>query len=350
MPKSQATNRKRKSQVVSPADNPSVSAAKSTAGSGGQELSLSDVQIQKVAEQVVVQLQPKVLQALSSTRARSVSSEAQTTDVTSSGNVVDLEVSEPEIMVAESISEALDYNVTDAIKQKIINGEYIDLGQLLQRRTGPDKSKCLTIEDGQLVVQQKQSILKINDINQWTDAFVIFSSIYSAAHPESVAGLFKYIHTVRLGAKRSAGLGWKFYDEQYRLKKASNPSTSWGVVDQELWLLYMYYGTQSNNASFSSGNRYLKCYNFNFSGICHKAPCFYLHKCLNCSGNHPSIKCVHKNLYGQYSDFRSAGTSLQYPRFRHPGANASVRPSGFLAAGRPARGSFRFNSLRPVAH
>ena len=83
--------------------------------------------------------------------------------------------------------------------QKIIGGDYIDLGQLLQRRLGPDKSKCLTIEAGQLVVQQKPSYVKIMDINQWTDAFLIFSSIFSAARPESTPGLFNYLHTVRLG-------------------------------------------------------------------------------------------------------------------------------------------------------
>ena len=83
--------------------------------------------------------------------------------------------------------------------------------------------------------------MKITNINHWIDAFLIFASIFSFAHPESTSGLFKYMHTVRLGAKRSSGLGFKFYDEQYRLRKASNPSSSWGIVDQELWLLYMFY-------------------------------------------------------------------------------------------------------------
>lgn len=40
---------------------------------------------------------------------------------------------------------------------------------------------------------------------------------------------------VRLGASRTMGLGWKSYDEQFRLRKTQNPSS---IIDKELWLLY----------------------------------------------------------------------------------------------------------------
>ena len=181
----------------------------------------------------------------------------------------------------------------DALKQKIITGEYIDLGQLLQRRPGPDKSRCLTIEDGHLVVQSKPFSMKITDINHWSDAFLILANNFSSAHPESTSGLFKYTHSVCLGAKRYSGLCFKFYDEQYRLMKASNPSSSWGVVDQELWLLYMFYGYQSGSPSSSTSSRNLKCYTVNFSGSCSKPQCFYMHKCLTCLGAYPSVRCMY---------------------------------------------------------
>ena len=121
-----------------------------------------------------------------------------------SGNLsLDIGADSDTLRQTESAFQALDVNVPDNVKQKIVNGDYIDLGQLLQRRPGPDKSRCLTIEDGLLVVQPKPFTAKITDINQWTDAFVIYASIYSAVHPASTSGLFKYMHTVRLGAKRS---------------------------------------------------------------------------------------------------------------------------------------------------
>ena len=98
---------------------------------------------------------------------------------TAAGNVaVHLGADSVSVTSTESVFQALDGNVPDALKQKIINGEYIDLGQLLQRRPGPDKSRCLTIEDGHLVVQSKPFTMKITDINHWTDAFLIFASIF----------------------------------------------------------------------------------------------------------------------------------------------------------------------------
>ena len=82
---------------------------------------------------------------------------------TAAGNVaVDLGADSVSVTSTESIFQVLDGNVPDAFKQKIINGEYIDLGQLLQRRPGPDKSKCLTIEDEHQVVQSKPFTMKIH--------------------------------------------------------------------------------------------------------------------------------------------------------------------------------------------
>ena len=269
-----------------------------------EALSLSDEQLRKVAEQVVEQLQGMQRSASIPSTSDSVTSAASSTTTALSGSsettmsttachvAVDLGAESVSVTSTERVFQALDGNVPDALKQNIINGEYIDLGQLLQRRPGPDKSRCLTIEDGHLVVQSKPFTIKITDINHWTDLFLICESIFSSAHPETTSGLFKYMHNVRVGAKRSSGLGFKFYDEQYRLREASNPSSSWGVVDQELWLLYMFYGYQSGSPSFSVGSRNLKCYTFNFSGSCSKPQCFYVHKCLTCLGAHPFVRYV----------------------------------------------------------
>jgi hypothetical protein len=66
----------------------------------------------------------------------------------------------------------------------------------------------------QLVIQQKQQP-KITNIELWTDAFLIFLSIYCSAHAQKIQGLMTYMNTVRLGAKRCVtnNFGWKQYDE-----------------------------------------------------------------------------------------------------------------------------------------
>jgi hypothetical protein len=64
-----------------------------------------------------------------------------------------------------------------------------------------------------------------------------FKSVNSPLHA------FSFIligHTVRMAAIRDYSLGWVNYDEQYRLRKATSPSSSCGVVDMELWMLCVY--------------------------------------------------------------------------------------------------------------
>ena len=63
-----------------------------------------------------------------------------------------------------------------------------------------------------------------------------FSSIYLNAHPNSAQGLLKYMLNIKLGASRSKDLGWRDYDQQFRMKKERNPSLFWGDIDMELWV------------------------------------------------------------------------------------------------------------------
>ena len=59
-------------------------------------------------------------------------------------------------------------------------------------------------------------------------------------HPGKAQELLKYLRDIRLAAYRApSALAWVQYDEQFRLKKSRNPSSSWGVIDNELWLIFM---------------------------------------------------------------------------------------------------------------
>ena len=45
------------------------------------------------------------------------------------------------------------------------------------------------------------------------------------------------MHDIRLAASRQGHTGWAKYDEQFRLKKERYPTSSWGEVDFELWVM-----------------------------------------------------------------------------------------------------------------
>lgn len=219
----------------------------------------------------------------------------------------------------QSVSNDLGCNVSNKIKLKIANGEYVDLASLITKPSDTDDQvKQLSFSENKIIVTPKTSETKIFDVQQWTDAFLIFASIYTTAHPSAIPGIFKYMHTVRLGAKRAGGLGWKSYDIQFRLKKEKNPALSWSVVDQELWLLHMY-GTnllqykKTPSSPASPSAHILKCYDYNYIGACTRPKCQYAHICLKCSRPHPSSRCRvrYNNSYSRFGQNTATGASKQ---------------------------------------
>ena len=116
-------------------------------------------------------------------------------------------------MPIDSISSDISIGVTDNIKDKIVKSEYIDIGSLLPNNIHIENSQKLTIYQGELVLLKTQSKVKIDDIDQWISAFIVFISIVCKVHVSGFQGLLKYLHTVRLGASRSTSLTWTLYDE-----------------------------------------------------------------------------------------------------------------------------------------
>lgn len=117
------------------------------------------------------------------------------------------------------------------------------------------------------------------------------------------AGLVRYVHTIRLEASRANGLGWRDYDTQFRLhKKECYPSMSFGIVDQELWLLYMYNSAPSRQ-HLVKHTQPLKCYNFNYRGSCSRQNCHYSHLRILCSQPHSYTMC--RNINRNSLNFRS---------------------------------------------
>lgn len=63
--------------------------------------------------------------------------------------------------------------------------------------------------------------------------------IYLEKFPGKGQELLKYIHNNRLAASRMGHAGWSKYDEQYRFKKIGTRSHYGGIVDSELWVMYI---------------------------------------------------------------------------------------------------------------
>lgn len=66
--------------------------------------------------------------------------------------------------------------------------------------------------------------------------------IYRARAQEFI----KYMRDIRMAADRSSN-GWLIYDEQFRIRKASDPHSSWGTINSELWLMYVNNNPKAHN-------------------------------------------------------------------------------------------------------
>ena len=181
-------------------------------------------------------------------------------------------------------------HVSPSLKQKIWNGEYINLSKLIFQESS---KQVFSIDSkGEISLAPKAS-KQISTIEVWTDAFIVFIDIFCQLNSNQYAAL--YLHTIRLGARQYSSYGWLSYDEQFRIKKARCFNTSWGTVDQELWLLFMCRPAKQL-ARPSSG---LKCFYYNYKGVCSKALCNFSHICIRCSGKHSKKSC---SLYKRKSD------------------------------------------------
>ncbi|XP_056022019.1 uncharacterized protein LOC130054933 [Ostrea edulis] len=224
-----------------------------------------------------------------------------------------------------SYQNELGHNVSNNLKLKTANGEYINLGLLVDRSYDSDPNddtKYFSMQGGNLTLSSKCKPRVISDIQVWTDAFFIYASIYVLAHPECSASLFKYMHTIRLGDSRSKALGWRDYDIQFRLKKERNPGMSFAVVDQELWLLYMY--SPPAVQGLMSQATPLRCYEFNYKGQCSKTACQYKHECILCSLNHPYVKCRRGSGFDSICRPPSASPSWRPRLSRVPSTPATI--------------------------
>jgi hypothetical protein len=89
------------------------------------------------------------------------------------------------IDICSKAEDELGSHVAPKIKEKITSGVYVDLASLLQNSVVVDSEKHqkLAIVKGELVLQDKHT-KKINSIVMWTNALIVYLSIYCSVHCE----------------------------------------------------------------------------------------------------------------------------------------------------------------------
>lgn len=189
--------------------------------------------------------------------------------------------------------EDMSSHVPHQLCQKIWSHQYININLLLKGNVELQdfcSGGLLHITDrGQIETRPKTVKEKVASIEKWTDAFLIFTSIYLKKYPDKTQDLLQYMNIIREAASRSPPLSWRTYDEQFRLRQSTNPQP-WGKLNSDLWLRVM---TVSASAVQHESLRVSKahCLDFN-NGFCPYNPCKFAHNCSNCGGsNHGRQAC-----------------------------------------------------------
>ncbi|KAJ8320014.1 hypothetical protein KUTeg_001601 [Tegillarca granosa] len=144
------------------------------------------------------------------------------------------------------------------LRQKIWEHQYINLNLLLkgsaELREFYTTSNLVINDSGLIESRPKVMKEKISNIDKWTDAFILFMHVYLQRYPNRALELTQYIAIIRDAAKRTGGLGWRDYDEQFRLRQAIN-YRPWSQLNSDLWLRLISVPLRPSPTSNDQGNR-----------------------------------------------------------------------------------------------
>lgn len=256
-------------------------------------------------------------------------------------NIFKAVLDDHDIEVVRCGGDDLSVHIPKPIIDKIWSNQYININLLLKGSVELHElcsGGTLKVSDsGILEKHPKFSKEKVPNLDKWTDAFVIFMSIYLKKNPQKVQELLQYMTVIRDAARKHGGLLWREYDEQFRVRQAAYAS-SWAQINSDLWLKIFSGSNQtlnnsqlelsSNQNSYSnqSTSQYRKsvrtCHGFN-QGYCSWVPCKFEHTCSSCG----------KSSHGAWSCRQQSTASATVPN-PFPRGNFRGNRSGHQSRGR----------------
>ena len=90
---------------------------------------------------------------------------------------------------------------------------------------------------------------EISSILTWVSAFVTYTAVVAAVHPDRVKDLLAYLRLIVREAQRTQGKGWLSYDHIFRQNAASNPALCWANLDTSLHSSFCVGSSSANDAT-----------------------------------------------------------------------------------------------------
>ena len=240
-----------------------------------------------------------------------------------------------------NLDRPLDTRISDKVRDKIWSKQYVDLNTLVDTHT--DDSQTLHIVSGvgePLRLAPHKPDNKINSLGKWTDAFLVYVTVYARKYPHEVSKLTAYIQLIKRLALK--GGDFLFYDREFRYLR-QNGHSGWDV-HLDLWLEARDFRGNATNFSHNkpTGNQYNKsnnnntyrnnkgpfrgqprndnksphpmgyCFRYHSTGRCNNfAACAFKHICYHpgCGAKHPISNCPKRG--GAYNAGTAAVSSKQ---------------------------------------
>ena len=221
-------------------------------------------------------------------------------------------------------------------KEGIWNNEFVELSTLYDEETD---DVTISLKSGKISTSNSTK-RKYMSIEQWTDAFNVYMSVYRLKFPDQSEQLSTYLNTVRKIALENGQ--WHYYDTNFR-KIRQSIGLQWNQIHSELYVTAMMRkqkqpfrsnrdlpATSRSRSSFAIKNT---CHKFNRGSEC--SGCVYKHMCRHCGGRHPGFKCW-KEHSSRFNSFLPTQSNQQNPNLSDARQSKNPIPSN-PSAGRPPK-------------
>ena len=196
--------------------------------------------------------------------------------------------------------------LSPSLRQKIINGNYVDFALLVDIDNLSDSDSDLeegsfTLKNGNLKLSKAKTKNKFISFPDWVGAWNVFTCVFLESH-QDLSYVFKFgKHLEIVRGLYKAGKDWRHYDIKFR-KYVEAGVARWGVTKSELYdksfLRVESVGTNKRKTTVvqKSSKSLSFCYGFQ-KGSCQKNNCKYKHYCKLCGQFGHGAHACHLNSH-----------------------------------------------------
>ncbi|CAI5784056.1 finger 703-like [Podarcis lilfordi] len=200
-------------------------------------------------------------------------------------------VEDVKVATNQSTDFILGNHLSQKKRNKILNGDYVDMFTLLPPAKLIGKGeKRRSSGKGRYRTPRAERTFE-----NWLDGYQVFMGVVCAAYPRRSMDLVAYLAHVRRAHSLAGEHAALTYDENFRRNASLLPTTRWDLTDPNYWGEDVNpYIEKKTPGSIKVGKTEVKrrrlCWEFN-RGVCSRPSCKYLHECDRCWGNHPASSC-----------------------------------------------------------